>query len=257
MPPNTEIKCSQTVKNTAHYTVEPCAAIIPKGALVCPNTEYHISPLKTGLCNAGFCEGMNKEDFRGNKVRSCARWQTCPCVCHTVFDQMFEMSGQPRILIDNSGYVTPERSFWMPTPEERAAMRAASSSNDPATAPVRIEGADPDRVPATLARPYAPTATGRSARGELESMVKAICDVWVVDQPADRCSPPYIASQIGRTYGIKEPSLGAVDAVLKRWVKLDFAVVDSKPTRFTRYTEEGIMHTLDGLKERARLASKS
>ena len=37
-----------------------------------------------------------------------------------------------------------------------------------------------------------------------------------------------------------------------RWVKLGFAVIEKKPTRFVRYTDEGIKFGLDRMKERSK-----
>lgn len=210
---------------------------------------------RTGLCAIGACEGKNPKNFRGEPLPTCQAWDTCSCGCHEEFDKLFELSDMDRTAVNNSSYAPPERTFWMPSIEDRVVMRE-SSTNGPATAPTRIESPVPDTVPATLVRAYAPTPSGRSARGELESWVKETCDVWLVEKVATPCTPTWISVEIGRSQGIKDPSVGAIAAVFDRWTRIGFALVEKKPTRFVKYTEEGIRLTLQGCYERERLSKK-
>jgi hypothetical protein len=172
-----------------------------------------------------------------------------------MYDQMFAASDMPRELVDNSEWVVkPE--FWMPTPEERIAMHAASEAPRP-NAPTIVESPLPEAVPVTLRRSYTPTATGRAARGELEAWVKDHCDIWIVEADGSLCTPAYLATEIGRAQGIKEPSVGAISAVFDRWVKIGFATVLKKPTRFEGYTEQGIRIGLEGCKDKMKRSRKS
>jgi hypothetical protein len=171
---------------------------------------------------------------------------------------MFEMTGTPRILIENPEYKPVKSPFWMPSLEDRVLMAAAAAavsfnSKEPST-PVTIESPAPGVVPGTVARSFAPTATGRAARGELESWVRAVTDEWLVENYDFPCTPAWIGEQIAQKQGIvKPPSSGAIDAVLNRWVEIGFAVKEKKPTRFLRYTEEGVEHGLEAMKLKAKL----
>jgi hypothetical protein len=169
---------------------------------------------------------------------------------------MFTLAEQTRISVDYSGYLADHGDYVLPTFED-IVREQQNSSLEPEEILHIIESPAPDIVPATVARPFLPTQTGRSSRGELEAWVKEVCDAWLIDQNGNPCTPVYVAEEIGHKYGIRNPSTGAIDAVWRRWIRIGFAVIDSKPNRFTAYTEAGIKYTLEGLKERARRASKS
>lgn len=168
---------------------------------------------------------------------------------------MFEMSDMERILVDKSEYKAPERTFWMPS-DDPDYWKPSPSNGDSITAPVLVESPAPDAVPATLRRAFAPTATGRAARGELELWVKEACDVWIVEKYDFNCTPAWLAEEIGRAKAIKDPSVGAISAVFERWVKLGFAIIEKKPTRFLRYTEDGVRLGLEQMKARAKTKNK-
>jgi hypothetical protein len=172
-----------------------------------------------------------------------------------MYDQMFAMADRPREVVDNSGWHPPKGEFWMPTPEERMAIIASSRPHAP-DAPVLVESPLPGAVPATIRRSFTPTATGRAARGELELWVKEQCDIWIVEQDGNLCTPVILSEEIGRAQGIKPPSVGAISAVFDRWVAIGFAVIDKKPVRFTSYTEEGIRLGLEGCKDKAKRAKR-
>ena len=214
----------------------------------CPKKPNHLLKMKTGFCSNGWCEGTKATDWRGNPVPTCEFIYTCPCECHDMMGRMFEITESERIVVQSSAYQPPERTYWMPSDDPLP----PSSRDNPTDAPVVVESPVPDRVPATIRHTYTPTPTGRAARGELELWVKEECDVWLVDEPGVPCTPAYLADQIGRSQGINPPSVGAIDAVFKRWEKLGFAVIDRKPTRFTRYTEDGVRLGLDQMKTQAK-----
>lgn len=162
---------------------------------------------------------------------------------------MFEMMDMERVVQENPDYSTPPRTWWMPSDEPNYGV---SFSDTPASPPVIIESLAPGVVPATMARPFVPTPSGRAARGQLEYQVKEACDWWAVLTSTQPCTPSWISEQIHLKEDIKHPSHGAINSVLERWVALGFAVVDKKPTRFMRYTEEGILLGLEALKVRAK-----
>jgi len=166
---------------------------------------------------------------------------------------MFQMSGMDRQVVDNSGYSPEHGGFWMPTLEERARMAVLSKSSGP-VAPRVEESPLPDAVPATIVRTFTPTNTGRAAPGELELWVKQHCDIWLVEKYPFPCTPAWLSEEIGKTQGIKPPSVGAISAVFERWVKIDFASIAKKPTRFEGYTSNGITLGLEGCK--AKLKAK-
>ena len=222
----------------------------------CPNRREHVRTSMTGFCGIGAHEGSRTETPGGKKLKTCAEWKYCPCDCHKMYDQMYSMSEMDRVVVDNSGYSPPHNTYWVPTLEERVALSASSNSVG-MIAPVVIESPLPDSVPTTTRRSFAPTPTGRSARGELESWTKDVCDEYLVENYKAPCTPMYVAEQIGKNEGIKPPSSGAVNAVFERWIKMGFAIIEKKPTRFVGYTTAGIELGLDVLKLKIKMAAKS
>jgi hypothetical protein len=219
----------------------------------CPDKDgLHLLPFPTGFCNNGWCEGSKKTDWRGKPVPTCEFIYTCPCKCHADLDKLFALTNKERIVVDASGYTTPERTFWLPSDDPVTPL----SSPNGTTAPVIIESPIPDRVPAHVARTFDPTPSGRTARGELEMWVKHHCDVWLIDEPGEMCTPVYLAKEIGHDHGIMPPSVGAIGAVFNRWVDLGFAVCEKKPVRFVRYTEQGIKLGLERMKADAKKNKK-
>lgn len=156
-----------------------------------------------------------------------------------------------RVLVEKSEYHTPERAFWMPSDDPEYWATARSSDNG-APVPVLVQSPIPDAVPATVRRSYAPTATGRAARGELESWVKDACDVWLVEGYDFYCTPVWLSEEIAITQAIKAPSVGAISAVFERWSKLGFASIEKKPTRFIKYTDQGVKLGLEQMKARSK-----
>lgn len=244
--------CKRLIKDDKLQKV-PCNRRFRDGR--CGNEAKHISKYMTGYCEKKWCEGSNPKTFAGNPAPTCKSWQTCGCTCHDLYDMMFAASDMPREVVNNSEYRPPKGEFFMPTPEERVALHGISIGT-PANAPRYVESPLPDAVPATIERTFAPTATGRAARGELEAWVKEQCDIWIVEKEEFPCNPQYLSDEIGRVKGIKPPSVGAISAVFERWTKIGFAVIGKKPTRFIEYTEQGVRLGLDGCKEKAKRAAK-
>lgn len=244
--------CKAKVKDRTG-TLQACDTAI-KGD--CPNKKNHVWKFPTGFCAVGSHEGAKVNDAAGKVMKTCAAWQTCNCKCHIEFDQMFSMTQRERIPVDNSGYTTPKSPYSMPSLEERVMMHAESKKTSAPPAVV-IESPAPDLVPITIQRSFQPTPTGRSARGELESWVKSVCDEYLVEAYGVPCTPAFTSETISKNFGVNAPSVGAVDAVFKRWITLGFAVIEKKPTRFVGYTEDGIKLGLDALKLRAKDQSRS
>ena len=242
--------CKRLVKNDRLEKV-PCGRLLKQG--ICGNENVHISKYKTGFCAKGWCEGKNPKTFSGAPAPTCRSWKTCGCSCHDMLDMLYASTGQPREVVNSSDYKPDTGAFKMPTPEERVALHAASNGAT-GNHPTLVESPLPEAVPATVRRTYTPTATGRAARGELESWVKEQCDIWIVEAEEFPCTPAYLSEEIGRVQGIKPPSVGAISAVFERWVKMGFANIEKKPTRFVSYTADGIRLGLDGCKDKAKRA---
>ena len=261
MPPAKRVlTCKSNVKDEKTLKVTVCGLTLVSdgiGGYRCPNRAEHMMTYPTGFCQNKDCEGSARRSRSGRARPTCKWWKLCPCKCHETYDMMFGMAEMERQIVDNSGYAPETNLFKMPTFAERAAASASFTATQPDTPPV-IESPAPDYVPPTLARTFAPTPSGRAARGELATWVKTECDIWVIDQPGYHCTPPYVAEHIAKTQGFgRPPSVGAVDAVFKRWEAVGFAVIERKPTRFVKYTEDGVKLGLEGCIERAKREKKS
>lgn len=221
----------------------------------CKNRDNHIIKYRTGFCGIGLCEGTKPHSASGVPMKTCPAYLTCPCDCHKALFKMFQMSEMPRLLVENPEYHPPHREFWMPSDDPNYGLTPLSSDEDTDTR-LAVESPAPDIVPPSVGRSYAPTATGRAARGELESWVKEVCDVWLIEKYQMLCTPAWISEEIADMQAIKPPSVGAISAVFERWVKLGFANIAKKPTRFLNYTEEGKSLGLEALKIRAKRIKK-
>lgn len=234
--------CKRKVRNNAGKRV-PCGTPVEVGA-ACINKDKHLNVMVTGMClHQVACEGKKpKAPLSGKPMRTCHMWTTCPCSCHDEMSEMFAMAEMPRILVENPEYKAPVSEFWMPTTEEIIANRLLSSAPRAASADT-VESdvvTSPDPVAATAARTFAPTESGRAARGELEQRIDAVVRDWEEAGSPGICTPAYISQQITKRYETPKPtSVGAIDAVFKRWVDIGYAVVEKKPTRLTSLTEEG------------------
>lgn len=212
-------------------------------------------PLKTGYCYDGLHEGTKPKSYSGKPMKTCEFWLTCPCDCHEMITRMFEESGMERILLDNPEYKPVKSPFWMPNPLDKPLDLRPSNGSGPQTRTV-IEPAIPGATPARIAASYAPTPSGRSARGELESRVQEACDDWVALNPEDKCTPEYVSEYIAEAYDTTPPSVGAVHSVFMRWQALGFAFVEKKPVRFLGYTPDGVQYGLERLKIKTKREKK-
>lgn len=246
--------CTRKVWND--YEVQTCKGLVTDGAVSkCTNSENHILKFKTGFCLMGLCEGTKPHSSSGKPMTTCKFAFTCPCKCHADIWLMAKMTETERQVIDNPEKVHEPRAYWMPSddPDWQTDILSIPTATD---APAIIESPAPDLVPASAAVSYAPTATGRAARGELESWVKRFCDVWLIEGYDFACSPAWLADEIAKDRAIDPPSVGAISAVFERWTSLEFAVIEKKPTRFMKYTDEGIRLGLARMKEDAKRKSK-
>jgi hypothetical protein len=219
----------------------------------CKNKDNHVWKMRSGFCEMGQHEGTKPRSASGKPMVTCKFFATCGCKCHDDLDLLFRMSGKDRIEpVVNPEWAPEPREFWLPSDDWNAAQPISRDAATPA--PVRVESPAPDLVPATTVHTFSPTPTGRAARGELESWVKVKCDEWLIENYKMLCTPAWLAEEIAYDQAIKAPSVGAISAIFDRWVKLGFARVAKKPTRFLGYTDEGRELGLDGLKARAKRA---
>lgn len=218
--------------------VEDCGNRIQSGR--CSKKGQHLHPFVTGYCNSGWHEG-----FKIDKP-TCKFWVTCPCECHARISLMAELTNTDRAMVDNSTYVPDREAFVRVSLAESVQASLLSKPN------VTLkESPAPGIVPIVLEKKFDPTATGRAAKGELESWVRQITDIWAVEGGTN-CTPTYVSEAIGKSRGINPPSSGAVHAVFMRWEQIGFAVIERKPTRFSGYTPEGIQSGLEVMKARAK-----
>jgi len=205
--------------------------ILPEAEML---RRYGMSkPMLSGDCAIGWHEGTKPRDYKGTPVPGCGRWETCTCECHVSINEMYEVAGLPREVHLNPEYVPFKRTWYMPIfgvdfGLDRSALDAT-----------RLD--DTGRQQRTVSEPpgarsFEPTPSGRAARGQLEDQVLEVCIEWSID-PGELCTPAFIAWDIARVHGIKEPSTGAIGAVFDRWAKYGFAVIERKPVRFTGFTE--------------------
>lgn len=234
-----------------------CGTGIPAGSSECPERKRHILPFKTGACSSGFHEGTRARDAAGKPAKVCELWQTCPCECHENLDELFSMTKQERYPQANPEYSPPRNPYWVPSPEELLAMRAESADARKPKFTI-VKSSKPGILPDKIVRNYEPTPTGRSARGELASLVRECVDQWVeMASEIFECTPKYVASWIERTKGDgKVQSAGAVSFVFKSWEDVGFAVLGQKPARFIRYTDEGLKLGYEAMKLRAKSEKK-
>lgn len=212
----------------------------------CKMRADHIRPFVTGFCNSGFHEGQKARTYSGAPAMTCRFWLVCPCQCHATLSQMFKMTGEQRITIYNPEYQHPKITGML-TWDERAQIHADAKERD------RLERAakmadEPDGGTEI----YSPS--GRTRKGLLDEWVEFQCKMWsLAPELQGDCTPAMIAERIALMQDIPEPSHGAVDAVLRRWVAVGYARMESKPTRFVGFTEEGERLGLQVLKEKHRL----
>lgn len=212
----------------------------------CPKWDEHLHKFPTGHCQIGSHEGIKNLSHSGKVMKPCEMFVTCPCKCHADLDKLFAMSDKERIYVDVSGYQPEPSPFIGPREDPDYYFSNRDTVDSPRT--------DEDG-PRTAAAPsggpaYQPTPTGRAARGELESWVHDAFMIWLVEQDG-AFTPTYVAKEIARKEGI-ESSVGAIDAVFKRWAKLGFVMLAKKPTRLVAISPEGKELGLDKMKRKAK-----
>lgn len=215
----------------------------------CPKWDDHLMKYPSGHCANGSHEGAKHLSPSGKVMKPCHLFVTCPCKCHADLDKLFALTDRERIYVDVSVYA-PEPSPFV-GPSDDPEWYYGSSNPDRAPAPRSDEDTPTDAARVPVAPTYQPTPTGRAARGELESWVHDALQVWLVEQDGE-FTPAYVAKEISRTQAIVPPSVGAIDAVFKRWVKIGFAEMAKKPTRITQVTPEGKTLGLAKIKVKAK-----
>jgi hypothetical protein len=219
----------------------------------------------SGYCNEhgkiGCHEGTKPRDSKGNPLKTCPLWDTCPCKCHYDLDELFRMVGKERLdEVPNPEYHAPVSPYVMPTPEMVRADNAAFRA-DAALITPNPEW-NPNTSPAPVTAPLASrrTATGRAARGGLEAQVFEACQTWMDDETEigsnEYCTPKIVAEWIVFQYKIPTPSSGAIAAVWDRWVKLGIAIIEKKPLRLTEI-KDMTWDDLENMKRRNRTVKKS
>lgn len=190
----------------------------------------------SGFCNNGHCEGTRPKNYKGVGLKTCPHFLTCVCICHVEQDEMFEVVGMERRLVENPEYHVPKSIYVMPDPLD---YRKEFGGPEKRVGPIdhrAMEGEELTSESIIKGTAFHETASGRRARGALEYQVLEACnkamDVWPDElEITPKRIADYIADKGG---GIV--SSGAVDAVWKRWVKMGFAEVASSPVRFVDYT---------------------
>jgi len=212
----------------------------------CPKWDEHLTKYPSGHCANGSHEGIKNLSPSGKIMKPCHLFVTCPCKCHADLDKLFAMTDRERIYVDVSGY-SPEPSPFVGPSEDPDYYFSNHNGGD---APSTHEDAPRTAAPVPDGPLYQPTPTGRAARGELESWVHDAFMVWLVEQDGD-FTPAHVAREIARKEAV-ESSVGAIDAVFKRWQKLGFATMAKKPTRLTGISDEGRTLGLDKMKVKAK-----
>ncbi len=247
-------KCNKDCKTDAGV-IQPCNATIPRGSSECPKRKNHMYPFKTGYCDAGFHEGGRAKDASGKPAKVCEFWQFCPCDCHKTIDMLFSLTSRTRTPQENPEYNKPVVTYWMPTEEERVAMLLSKKPGVTVVNANLPKQSVPE--PLVVERVFNPTPTGRAARGQLEQWVKQCCEEWSSGDIGYPCTPAYIADWIKHFRDVPNQSVGAIDAVFKRWAEIGYALIEKKPTRFMGFTDEGKKVGLEVLKARAKKSAPS
>lgn len=244
--------CSATIRNQSTGMDEPCSSDLVRGVSKCPNYANHVQKYRTGFCQGKQCEGKRPKSPSGKPLKTCSFWLTCPCECHVRIAKMFAMAEEPRQILDNPEWIGgPQLGFVMPTRAEVFENVALKQIE------VVVQKSDHEDIPDAVLREYAPTETGRAARGSLEQNVRIACDAWIKDGEPGECDTKYVSQWIYDNLGTPSlPSRGAIDAVWKRWVDLGFCMILHKPTQFVCYTPDAVKLGLEEMKARAKRAQR-
>lgn len=237
--------CKARKRNSVTGENETCELPILRDE--CSGRAEHVRNMKTGYCANGWCEGIKAVSFQGTPCPTCKFWLHCPCSCHDLVTQMFIVQERPRQLLENSEY-KPIRTFSILTLEERAAAKAKRRSEERL---VRLNEASLFSKSNSVH-----SLSGRTRRGLLDQWVELQCKLWLLDSSSKDCTPSWISEHIAMCEDVPAPSVGAIDAVLKRWIEIGFAEIAKKPARFVSFTAEGKRLGLDVLKEKYKLETR-
>lgn len=216
----------------------------------------------TGFCNDNGKPGQHegqKPRSGGNPLPTCPYWQECPCVCHQNVDFLFEQTGMERIEVPNPEYIPYHTEFVMPVVPDLIDSSVALTPDGVSTPPNRKRAAQSPSVAAETPLAQRRTDTGRAARGGLEAQVWDACRLFLAAENnynGGPITPRLICEWIAQKYKIPTPSSGAVNSVLDRWEKLNFAKKGKKPNRFLGFVETGSWEELIALKSRTKGAKK-
>lgn len=185
----------------------------------------------TGHCASGACYGSKKQAPSGARFQAC-QWKyeyrgkliVCTHECHSQFEEMLAMMAEM-----NGG--------------DASALGLLGPTGEPLTAVTRIDDT-PRGVPLSLrpldletTKTFAPTPSGRAARGELEENVRAVIAAHF--EVFDHLTPQIIGVLINKE---TPPSEGAIHSVLMRWEAKGLATVERKPFRFGTFTTAGLKY---------------
>jgi hypothetical protein len=191
----------------------------------------------SGFCDVGSHEGTRAKSYTGIPLKTCPFWMSCGCDCHKEVTRMFEMSGQERIEVPNPEYRPYQRTFWMPSDDPNYGLPKPQEESIP-----------DDKLQIT--------PTGRVRKGGLEIAVQRVVLAWMelpVMERIDGLAVKNIAERVYENEGAaldKPPSLGAVAAVLDRWVTYGYVLLGQKPVRVISLTKEGKENGLDWCRAR-------
>jgi len=198
---------------------------------------------RSGWCSNGQHEGDKPVNFRGAPLPTCTCTSAeCACKCHKMFDEIFEISGMPRVIQEISGYVAAPSPYVLPDRVSLMAERAEQRA--------RSQHRHPDDTAVIGRHVFAPTPTGIRAPKQLEYQILDVLRSWI--DPTFEWVPPdvkLVAHKIGTIEG-RAPSVGAVHAVFTRWVKIEFAKYQNRPSKFLGFVGEGTPEELDALKKK-------
>lgn len=203
-------------------------------------------------------EGTRPTDYKGNPMKTCHLWQTCPCECHYKLDVMFEMGEMERHEVPNPLYVRVPTQFVMPEVKNPLTGAVASS-------PGGVSGPDGDEeayapLPVADTTPLAQRRTplGYAGRGTLEAQVwDAVTKHLDMMNLGIPITTLVISDWIATEYKVPTPSRGAIQAVWVRWQKLGYGKLESKPVRFGGFTGDGSWEELERMKGAVKRKQKS
>lgn len=218
---------------------------------------------------SGFCgqlgahEGMSPVWPRSGKPMKVCTIPSCECECHDKLDKLFESTDTKREYLQNPKWEPEHHAFIMPDFREKfltveagdldgvgidqGSMAGTLTIEGDTRRTKLMESVLPGLIPGAIRKSFAPTASGRAARGQMEVWVKDVCDEWTLNAVRDiLCTSEYVSEEIERIF--KRPAVprGSIDSVFYRWREIGFAILADRPFRFLFYTPRGIEIGLDG-----------